>query len=125
MKLKAAEEGLPVVHDPFSGGGTIPLEAQRLGLSAYGSDLNPVAVMIGKGMIEIPPLFRNAPPIHPGAKKQSSYRPILRVLLKMSNFTESGCVKLPQSNWSSLKLKFLWALKVNKDIKRRDFMDMG
>ena len=65
LKL-SCPEGLPVVHDPFSGGGTIPLEAQRLGLSAYGSDLNPVAVMIGKGMIEIPPLFRNAPPIHPG-----------------------------------------------------------
>ena len=46
---------LPPVYDPFSGGGSIPLEAQRLGLPAYGSDLNPVAVMIGKAMIEIPP----------------------------------------------------------------------
>jgi putative DNA methylase len=44
---------LPPVYDPFSGGGSIPLEAQRLGLPAYGSDLNPVAVMIGKAMIEI------------------------------------------------------------------------
>lgn len=56
---------LPPVYDPFSGGGSIPLEAQRLGLPAYGSDLNPVAVMIGKAMIEIPPKFKDMPPIHP------------------------------------------------------------
>lgn len=57
---------LPPVYDPFSGGGSIPLEAQRLGLPAYGSDLNPVAVMIGKAMIEIPPKFKDQPPVHPG-----------------------------------------------------------
>ncbi len=57
---------LPPVYDPFSGGGSIPLEAQRLGLPAYGSDLNPVAVMIGKAMIEIPPKFKDMAPIHPG-----------------------------------------------------------
>ena len=65
---------LPPVYDPFSGGGAIPLEAQRLGLPAYGSDLNPVAVMIGKSMIEIPPKFKNTPPIHPGIKERSFYR---------------------------------------------------
>jgi putative DNA methylase len=65
---------LPPVYDPFSGGGSIPLEAQRLGLPAYGSDLNPVAVMIGKAMIEIPPRFKNMAPIHPGAKDRSFYR---------------------------------------------------
>ncbi|ABN76952.1 DUF1156 domain-containing protein [Cereibacter sphaeroides] len=65
---------LPPVYDPFSGGGSIPLEAQRLGLPAYGSDLNPVAVMIGKAMIEIPPKFKNMPPIHPGIKERSFYR---------------------------------------------------
>ena len=59
-------EPLPPVFDPFSGGGSIPLEAQRLGLPAYGSDLNPVAVMIGKAMIEIPPRFRDSAPVHPG-----------------------------------------------------------
>jgi len=57
---------LPPVYDPFSGGGSIPLEAQRLGLPAFGSDLNPVAVMIGKAMIEIPPKFKDQKPIHPG-----------------------------------------------------------
>lgn len=65
---------LPPVYDPFSGGGSIPLEAQRLGLPAYGSDLNPVAVMIGKAMIEIPPKFKDMPPIHPGPKDRTFYR---------------------------------------------------
>lgn len=65
---------LPPVYDPFSGGGSIPLEAQRLGLPAYGSDLNPVAVMIGKAMIEIPSKFKDKPPIHPGIKERSFYR---------------------------------------------------
>ena len=65
---------LPPVYDPFSGGGSIPLEAQRLGLPAFGSDLNPVAVMIGKAMIEIPPKFKDKTPIHPGIKERSFYR---------------------------------------------------
>jgi putative DNA methylase len=65
---------LPPVYDPFSGGGSIPLEAQRLGLPAYGSDLNPVAVMIGKAMIEIPPKFKDKKPVHPGVKDRQFYR---------------------------------------------------
>ena len=65
---------LPPVYDPFSGGGSIPLEAQRLGLPAYGSDLNPVAVMIGKALIEIPPKFKDREPIHPGVKDRQFYR---------------------------------------------------
>ncbi|WP_026758865.1 DUF1156 domain-containing protein [Sediminimonas qiaohouensis] len=68
-EIRASCDGeLPPVYDPFSGGGSIPLEAQRLGLPAYGSDLNPVAVMIGKAMIEIPPKFKDMEPIHPGEK---------------------------------------------------------
>ncbi len=55
----------PPVYDPFSGGGSIPLEAQRLGLRAYGSDLNPVAVLIGKALVEIPPKFAGRPPVEP------------------------------------------------------------
>ena len=65
---------LPPIYDPFSGGGSIPLEAQRLGLPAYGSDLNPVAVMIGKAMIEIPPKFKDMEPSHPGIRDGSDYR---------------------------------------------------
>jgi putative DNA methylase len=59
---------LPAFHDPFAGGGTIPLEAQRLGLESYASDLNPVAVMINKAMIEIPPKFAGLPPVNPETK---------------------------------------------------------
>ncbi len=57
----------PPILDPFCGGGTIPLEAQRLGLEAHGSDLNPVAVLITKALIEIPPKFAGRPPVFPGA----------------------------------------------------------
>lgn len=60
---------LPPFHDPFAGGGALPLEAQRLGLEAHASDLNPVAVMINKAMIEIPPRFAGRPPINPDARK--------------------------------------------------------
>ena len=56
---------LPAFHDPFAGGGALPLEAQRLGLESYASDLNPVPVMINKAMIEIPPLFYSRKPVHP------------------------------------------------------------
>ena len=56
-------ERLPAFHDPFAGGGAIPLEAQRLGLEAHASDLNPVAVLINKAMIEIPPKFAGRPPV--------------------------------------------------------------
>ena len=60
---------LPAFHDPFAGGGSIPLEAQRLGLEAYASDLNPVAVLINKAMIEIPPRFAGKPPVNPEARR--------------------------------------------------------
>jgi putative DNA methylase len=60
---------LPAFHDPFAGGGTLPLEAQRLGLEAHASDLNPVAVLINKAMIEIPPKFAGKPPVNPEARK--------------------------------------------------------
>ncbi|SKA70039.1 DUF1156 domain-containing protein [Desulfobaculum bizertense] len=56
---------LPAFHDPFAGGGAIPLEAQRLGLESYATDLNPVAVMINKAMIEIPPKFTGRAPVGP------------------------------------------------------------
>ena len=59
---------LPAFHDPFAGGGSLPLEAQRLGLEAHASDLNPVAVLINKAMIEIPPRFAGRPPVNPEAR---------------------------------------------------------
>lgn len=63
----------PPVYDPFSGGGSIPLEAQRLGLRAYGSDLNPVAVLIGKALVEIPPKFAGRPPVNPEARAEAAH----------------------------------------------------
>jgi putative DNA methylase len=63
---------LPAFHDPFAGGGALPLEAQRLGLESYASDLNPVAVLINKAMIEIPPKFANRPPVNPEAHKDKT-----------------------------------------------------
>ena len=63
-------ERLPAFHDPFAGGGALPLEAQRLGLEAHASDLNPVAVLINKAMIEIPPKFAGRPPVHPEARSE-------------------------------------------------------
>lgn len=61
---------LPAFHDPFAGGGALPLEAQRLGLESHASDLNPVAVLINKAMIEIPPRFAGRPPVNPEARKE-------------------------------------------------------
>ncbi|MBS1816899.1 MAG: DUF1156 domain-containing protein [Acidobacteria bacterium] len=63
---------LPAFHDPFAGGGALPLEAQRLGLESYASDLNPVAVLINKAMIEIPPKFAGRPPINPESRKDQT-----------------------------------------------------
>src|SRR5450759_3303253 len=66
--LRSCEGVPPQVVDPFCGGGSIPLEAQRLGLEAHASDLNPVAVLITKALIEIPPQFANMPPVNPEAR---------------------------------------------------------
>jgi putative DNA methylase len=62
----------PAILDPFAGGGTIPLEAQRLGLEAHASDLNPVAVLINKALIEIPPKFAGLPPVSPDAEQRTT-----------------------------------------------------
>jgi putative DNA methylase len=64
---------LPAFHDPFAGGGALPLEAQRLGLESYASDLNPVAVLINKAMIEIPPKFAGKPPVNPEARNDNQF----------------------------------------------------
>jgi putative DNA methylase len=67
--LKSIGGNPPPFLDPFAGGGSIPLEAQRLGLEAHASDLNPVAVLINKALIEIPPKFAGQPPVNPEARK--------------------------------------------------------
>lgn len=63
---------LPGFHDPFAGGGALPLEAQRLGLESHASDLNPVAVLINKAKIEIPPKFAGHAPVNPATRKEKA-----------------------------------------------------
>jgi putative DNA methylase len=72
--LKSTDGNPPPVYDPFCGGGSIPLEAQRLGLEAHGSDLNPVPVLITKALIEIPPKFANSPPVNPDARNKIGHK---------------------------------------------------
>ena len=69
--LESTDGNPPPILDPFAGGGTIPLEAQRLGLEAHASDLNPVAVLINKALIEIPPKFAGRRPVFPGAADET------------------------------------------------------
>ena len=71
--LEYLQAKAPPVYDPFSGGGSIPLEAQRLGLRAHGSDLNPVAVLIGKGLVEFPTRFAGRAPMNPAAMKEAEH----------------------------------------------------
>ena len=65
---------LPRVYDPFSGGGSVAIEAQRLGLPATASDLNPVAVLIGKASVELPARFADREPVRPGGSEAIAYR---------------------------------------------------
>lgn len=65
--LRYLDRNAKPIYDPFAGGGSIPLEAQRLGLRAVASDLNPIAVLINKALIELPPKFHNCPPVNPDA----------------------------------------------------------
>ena len=67
-----SDQKLPAFHDPFCGGGALPLEAQRLGLVSCASDLNPVAVLLGKAMLEVPPRFAGRPPVNPEFRQAGS-----------------------------------------------------
>lgn len=71
--MKSTNGNPPALLDPFAGGGAIPLEAQRLGLEAHAHDLNPVAVMINKAMIEIPPKFSGMAPVNSDAQVNSMH----------------------------------------------------
>lgn len=77
--------------DPFAGGGSIPLEAQRLGLIAHAHDLNPVAVLINKAMIEIPPRFAGKPSVHPCTKTKKAKQNAQLPLKQLNNCLGGGC----------------------------------
>ena len=117
----------PPVFDPFAGGGTIPLEAQRLGLKAIAADLNPVAVMINKAMIEIPAKFANQPPVNPeakslvdttweGAQGLASDIAYYGKLLKQKAFEKIGYlypkVKIPETGQEATVIAWKWARTV-------------
>jgi putative DNA methylase len=96
-------EHAPPVLDPFCGGGSIPLEAQRLGLRAHASDLNPVAVLITKALIELPPKFACQPPTNPEwqertlPRRRPRYGKAREVLPRTCAITASGCATRPRS----------------------------
>ena len=96
-------EHAPPVLDPFCGGGSIPLEAQRLGLRAYASDLNPVAVLITKALIEIPPKFAGRPPVNPDWQKKSPQEKAItrwqgaQGLAEDMRYYGNGCETRPRS----------------------------
>ena len=117
----------PPVFDPFAGGGTIPLEAQRLGLKAIAADLNPVAVMINKAMIEIPAKFAGQPPVNPEAKSllDATYEGAQGLandiayygkLLKKKAFEKIGHlypkVKIPETGQEATVIAWIWARTV-------------
>lgn len=117
----------PPVFDPFAGGGTIPLEAQRLGLKAIAADLNPVAVMINKAMIEIPAKFQDRPPVNPAAKSLldaewqgaqglASDIAYYGKLLKEKAFAKIGHlypkVKVPETGQEATVIAWIWARTV-------------
>lgn len=117
----------PPVFDPFAGGGTIPLEAQRLGLKAIAADLNPVAVMINKAMIEIPAKFQDWPPVNPAAKSLidaewqgaqglASDIAYYGKLLKEKAFAKIGHlyprVQIPETGQEATVIAWIWARTV-------------
>ena len=98
----ATNGNLPPLLDPFAGGGSIPLEAQRLGLEAHASDLNPVAVMINKAMIEIPPRFADMPPVNPDAPiypHPKSCSPLSPPVRRGASHKEGGTSKRRDTTW--------------------------
>lgn len=124
---KSTNGNPPPVFDPFAGGGAIPLEAHRLGLYAIASDVNPVAVMINKAMIELPVQFKNQPPINPKAKSlvDSTYTGAQGLaadiayygkLLKQKAFEKIGYlypkVKIPETGQEATVIAWIWARTV-------------
>ena len=87
----------PPVCDPFCGGGSIPLEAQRLGLRAHGSDLNPVAVLVSKATCEIPPKFAGLPPVNPEPRSACGVEGRARPGRRHPIITANGCATKPPS----------------------------
>ncbi len=98
--MRSTDNNPPPLLDPFCGGGSIPLEAQRLGLEAHGSDLNPVAVLITKALIEIPPKFAGKPPVNPASRGRIGAGQDwsgARGLAEDVRYSARGCATRPRS----------------------------
>ena len=127
---KYCGDDVPVLLDPFAGGGAIPLEAQRLGLKAVATDLNPVAVTINKAMIEVPPKYANMPPVNPkdrsatigatsdwhGAQGLAADVKYYGEILKKKTFEKIGHlypkVKNPKTGEMATVIAWIWARTV-------------
>ncbi len=139
--LRYLQTKAPPVYDPFCGGGSIPLEAQRLGLRAYGSDLNPVAVLISKALVEIPPKFAGLPPVNPKSRAERSARRKLerqrragagrgRALLRPMDARRGGAAHRPSLSKATLPtareatvIAWLWARTVRSPDPRGEGRD--
>ena len=99
---------LPAFHDPFAGGGALPLEAQRLGLEAHASDLNPVAVLINKAMIEIPPKFAGRPTVNQESRNEPTVvarRGARRRVWPRTCVTTAGGCAMRRRNGSAISIR--------------------
>ncbi len=125
--MKSTGGHLPTLLDPFAGGGAIPLEGQRLGLKVVAADLNPVAAMINKAMIEIPARFQNMPPVNPeanglvdaeysGAQGLAADIAYYGKILKERAFKKIGHlypkVKVPETGREATVIAWIWARTV-------------
>lgn len=107
-EIKKSSNGeIPIIYDPFAGGGSIPLEAQRLGMQAYASDLNPVAVLINKSLIEVPAKYKSRKPVFPGAAQSrlswEKTNGLASDVLEYGKWMQEKAKKLIGNNYPSLK----------------------
>src|SRR5712692_3150116 len=143
--LKSTLENLPrpLVVDPFAGGGSIPLEALRVGADAFASDLNPVAVLLNKVVLEYIPKYgqrladevrkwgewikreaeRELSRFYPS--ESDGNRPVAyiwaRTILSEAPGEEEIPIEVPlfRSMWLSNKPSRRWAFRWVKDAKER------
>jgi len=106
---------IPKVIDPFSGGGSIPLEALRLGCETYANDLNPVAVLIEKCTLGYPQKYGRVQEDKKwgsiGSKKSN---PLLEDVKKWGNFVLDEAKKelgrfYPADEDDSIPVGYIWA----------------
>jgi putative DNA methylase len=106
----------PPVLDPFAGGGTIPLEAKRLGLDAMANDLNPLPVLINTVMLELVDRFDATTPITGGLPQRPQHA-LSEDLRSYAELLERQVEKrvgelYPRTPDGSVPLVYFWARAV-------------